>query len=414
MSIKRQWRGSMFRLSWGMCLLLSVLVHALFLAGSSVLPAGWLGTSPSPREEKRAAKVVGVRVVRTVERREGAKRQTPEERLPAIVKTNEEQESATRPETPEFASNRNTRSEGGRKDPDDLRAMPAQDGIERENGEIVLFDQERQDGDMSHERDGNRNARQHASASEPYQPLAQAAPPEGSEDAAETTPSHMGVPREAMLEEGPAREDLLQGRKERDEHVMQLPRAVMVPQPGGPGDPEKTAAVQELAKKISSGVERPPLNLPQLPLPPNARPVQKQPLYDPMFNVDSQPGFKTNERKTRQKGSFSFGRRPTLDVEATPMGTYQTVIYRLIGEQWYRQCEINRDLIVAGTVRIRLLIGHDGKVKSMTQTSRVGAGEVQKSFTFLAIKLAKLPAMPPEVRKAIVGESLEMYFDFNF
>ena len=26
------------------------------------------------------------------------------------------------------------------------------------------------------------------------------------------------------------------------------------------------------------------------------------------------------------------------------------------GEQWYRQCDLNRDLIVTGTVRIRILI----------------------------------------------------------
>ena len=96
------------------------------------------------------------------------------------------------------------------------------------------------------------------------------------------------------------------------------------------------------------------------------------------------------------------------------MGTYQAIIYRAIGEQWYRQCDLNRDLIVTGTVRIRILINKNGKVSSMRQTSRVGASEVQKSFTFLAIKLARLPAMPPEVSNMLVGDSLEMYFDFNF
>ena len=45
-------------------------------------------------------------------------------------------ESATRPEAPKFQSNRNTRAEGGRKDPDSSRDMPAQDGVERENGAV--------------------------------------------------------------------------------------------------------------------------------------------------------------------------------------------------------------------------------------------------------------------------------------
>lgn len=97
-------------------------------------------------------------MVKKVEPQLEGRKQEPSEYLPAVVKTNEEQESATRPEVPKFQSNRNTRAEGGRKDPDGDRDMPAQDGVERENGEIVLFNQERQDGDLSHERDGNKNA----------------------------------------------------------------------------------------------------------------------------------------------------------------------------------------------------------------------------------------------------------------
>lgn len=175
---------------------------------------------------------------------------------------------------------------------------------------------------------------------------------------------------------------------------MQLPHAVTLPRPG---EPEKPDALQELAKSIAKGADNPPLNLPNLNLPPNTRPAQKQPLYDPMFNAESQPGFKTHEQKTKQTGKFSFGRRPTLDVEATPMGTYQAIVYRAIGEQWYRQCDLNRDLIVTGTVRIRILINKNGKVSSMRQTSRVGASEVQKSFTFLALN-------SPGCRDAAGGE----------
>lgn len=118
-------------------------------------------------------------MVKKVEPQLESRRQEPAEYLPAIVKTNEEQESATRPEAPKFQSNRNTRAEGGRKDPDSSRDMPAQDGVERENGEIVLFDQNRQDGDLSHERDGNKNAAPGAAANVPYQPLEPSMPPAG-------------------------------------------------------------------------------------------------------------------------------------------------------------------------------------------------------------------------------------------
>lgn len=345
-------------------------------------------------------------MVKKVEPQLEGRKQEPSEYLPAVVKTNEEQESATRPEVPKFQSNRNTRAEGGRKDPDGDRDMPAQDGVERENGEIVLFNQERQDGDLSHERDGNKNASPGASSNVPYQPLEPSMPPAGHPGSLAHSPVKKGEPGK-LEEEKTARQNI----RHAQERAIQLPHAVVLP---SPGDSEKPDPLEELARSIAKGADNPPLNLPNLDLVPNTKPVQKQPLYDPMFNAESQPGFKTHERKTKQAGKFSFGRRPTLDVEATPMGTYQAIVYRAIGEQWYRQCDLNRDLIVTGTVRIRILINKNGKVSSMRQTSRVGASEVQKSFTFLAIKLARLPVMPPEVRSMLVGDSLEMYFDFNF
>lgn len=405
MSFKQRRRNGLFRLSWGMCLLLSVLAHLLLLGGSYLVPEEWLA-SPRPAQAPRRHAVVSARMVKKVEPEKKGTEIPRQEHLPSMVKTSEEQESATRPETPRFQSSRNTRAEGGRKDPDGSRDMPAQDGVKRENGEIVLFDQERQDGDLSHERDGNENADPGASASVPFQPLDPSSPPPGHPDAANPSPHTEGSPT-AADDEGLARQEKTPER----EHAMQLPHAVTVPRPG---KPEKQDALEELAKSIARGADHPPLNLPDLHLPPNRRPAQKQPLYDPMFNAENQPGFKTHERKTRLTGKFSFGRRPTLDVEATPMGRYQAIVYRAIGEQWYRQCDLNRDLIVAGTVRVRILIAKNGRVASMRQTSRVGASEVQKSFTFLAIKLARLPAMPPEVSGELVGDVLEMFFDFNF
>lgn len=178
MSFKQRRRNGLFRVSWSMCLLLSVLAHLFLLAGSYLVPEEWLA-SPRPAEAARRQVVVSARMVKKVEPHPEGRRQAPKEHLPAIVKTNEEQESATRPEAPKFQSNRNTRAEGGRKDPDSSRDMPAQDGVERENGEIVLFDQNRQDGDLSHERDGNKNAAPGAAANVPYQPLEPSMPPGG-------------------------------------------------------------------------------------------------------------------------------------------------------------------------------------------------------------------------------------------
>lgn len=115
MSFKQRRRNGLFRVSWSMCLLLSVLAHLFLLAGSYLVPEEWLA-SPRPAEAARRQVVVSARMVKKVEPHPEGRRQAPKEHLPAIVKTNEEQESATRPEAPKFQSNRNTRAEGGRKD----------------------------------------------------------------------------------------------------------------------------------------------------------------------------------------------------------------------------------------------------------------------------------------------------------
>ncbi|MEG1740749.1 MAG: hypothetical protein RR250_05430 [Akkermansia sp.] len=141
---------------------------------------------------------------------------------------------------------------------------------------------------------------------------------------------------------------------------------------------------------------------------------QSQPIYDPMFSSSSQPGFRTAERKTRTTGKFSFGRTASMDVAATPMGRYQEIIYRTIGACWYAQCDRNRDLIVTGTLRIRIWINSRGKVSSMRLMSRDGASVAQNSFTFLAIRQAPIPPMPPEVVQELSGGTMELFFDFNF
>ncbi|XBD73178.1 hypothetical protein ABFY27_09690 [Akkermansia massiliensis] len=100
MSFKQRRRNGLFRVSWSMCLLLSVLAHLFLLAGSYLVPEEWL-PSPRPAEAARRQVVVSARMVKKVEPHPEGRRQAPKEHLPAIVKTSEEQESATRPEAPD-------------------------------------------------------------------------------------------------------------------------------------------------------------------------------------------------------------------------------------------------------------------------------------------------------------------------
>lgn len=74
------------------------LAHLFLLAGTYLVPEEWL-SSPRPAEARRQV-VVTARMVRKVEPEKEGNRQASQERLPSVVKTSEEQESATRPSSP--------------------------------------------------------------------------------------------------------------------------------------------------------------------------------------------------------------------------------------------------------------------------------------------------------------------------
>lgn len=118
MSFRQRRRNGLFRVSWGTCLLLSVLAHLFLLAGICLVPEEWLA-SPRPAEAARRKVAVSARMVKKVEPQLEGRRQEPSEYLPAVVKTNEEQESATRPEVPtpeqqEYAGGRRPEGSGRR------------------------------------------------------------------------------------------------------------------------------------------------------------------------------------------------------------------------------------------------------------------------------------------------------------
>lgn len=401
-----------------------------------------------------------------------------EDQLPPVVKTHEDQESAQAPDDPHYASNRQTRAEGGPKAPDDIKEMPAQDGEKPKGDEIVLFDQSRRDGDIEHERDGNpanpsvaahrpveaetRTDASQARRGDPSladavnavmitpptslpEPVEQNIHPESREYTPNDMQPLVDRPRETPRdrERDPVAEELAladadeprevegDGRADRtaDETKEDLLAAIrntapmrdLMPNTRTVDDAATGGAAPEFFENAVNPQPAPNLSPAALARaifqqgggsPADTRP--KPAYYDPAFTPEAQPGFRTEEKKTRTTGRFSFGRKAALNVAATPMGRYQMVIYRAIAMCWYKQCDLNRDLIVPGTLHIRLLVDKKGKVADLRLLKMTGASTVQKSFTFLAIQQAPIPAMPPEAEEELVGDKLELYFDFHF
>lgn len=324
----------------------------------------------------------------------GGVRRRPVERVLQLVKPEEDKPMPfaktsadapeVLPEVADFVGERNTAESAAADAPQRVSdaPRPTLDGVERED--TAMADQERQDGDLQHEA--------LAAALPPVPPAGGALPPFQPQ-----TPQP--VPDESTPE-APA---------EGAASVLPMP-------PEAEGDVRVSSPVDNSEQRQPEQQVAEEQTLPQ-PLPAADEPATQLPVYDPSLAPHMQPdapGFRTHERRSRSTGRFVVGRNPALNVAATPQGHYEQEVYRRIAYQWYIACDDHRGDIVPGSIVISIRINRQGRLHNMELIRRTGAGVSQQAFTFAAIRRAALPPMPPAVRQEIVGELLELIFQFNF
>lgn len=376
----------------------------------------WLNRVLPLRPESERQPVAAVEPVRESE---APKEEEKQKEWPEWLKTTAWQKSPLKPDRVDFIGDRNTVASGGPKAPNDAALpMPAIDGRE-DRDELVLFDQERQDGDPETE-----GAEGVPGADVPM-PVRPAVPPVPAVPQADRDPKVLTDPDAAPVTEGlpgrGAKDGAAEGRPDGEgEDDREQPKDAGVPEKSDglgeaiaealrDGDPH----LPDTAKaKPLPGVDDAPLQpaVPAPPVEPKARPV----VYDPSLPMSSQPGFRSHERRTVSRGNFAFGSRPALNVASTPLGRYEALIYRRIAAKWYPLTDSHRGDMKPGSLKVRILINEKGYVVSLDLLQRVGAGAIQQSLTYRAIRQAELPPMPPDVREAIVGDMLELYFNFYF
>lgn len=382
-----------------LCLLLSLILHLIFLL-LITLSGEHRQHTPAPAAQPRQ------RLIRVQRSKPAAPEQTQQKpQQTPFAKTSADTPQAL-PEQPDYEGSRNTRAASAQ-DAEHLRSdkhAPAQTGEKKD--ELVTFEQERQDGDLNHE--GKKPQQPPAPPQPPLpenavteQPPQPEPPARGQEDAAGDTPQPDTADREnrtapttpaaAPRPPEPDGELLLRN----DEREQETPTA----------DTPATAAAQGTA----AGTD-------QSPAPPQNQRKRRPVFYDPSL-ATPQPdtiGFRTRERRSRSTGRFIMGRGAALNVTATPLGRYESEIYRRIAYHWYQACDEHRGDIIPGSITISLRINKSGHLENMDLVRRHGAGVIQQSFTFRAIRRASLPPMPNAVRQEIVGELLELIFTFNF
>ena len=139
-----------------------------------------------------------------------------------------------------------------------------------------------------------------------------------------------------------------------------------------------------------------------------------KPKQDSPENAAKDPGFRGNQEKTKLSGSISRKGKSALNVANTAMGRYQAALSRAIEAEWNMNCTKYRDFITPGILTLRFVIDENGKVRSVNVVEMVDAGEVQKGFTLNAIRQAKIPSIPNDLKKELDGEPIELLYNFYF
>lgn len=384
-----------------LCVLLSLLLH-LICTAVLVLTGGELNKPGSRAEAPPPDRTRIIRVQRSEAVLHQPEPQEEEQQKRPFAKTSADTHQAL-PEKEDYEGSRNTRAASA-PDAEHLRSekeAPAQRGEEKE--EVVTFDQERREGDLQHEG---------------QQPTTPPDPP--------LPPTEEQNDREQPETPAPGKEsaDADTPRPEADADINQTTQSVQSATPQQPephGDhllktdeekeEENNAELNATAttKGTATGDGK-------APAPPRKQQKRRPVFYDPSL-ANPQPntiGFRTHERRSRSSGRFVVGRGAALNVSATPLGRYESEIYRRIAYHWYRACDDHRGDIIPGSITISLRINKRGQLENMDLVRRHGAGVIQQSFTFRAIRRATLPPMPSTVRQEIVGELLELIFTFNF
>lgn len=460
-----------------LCAMLSVLLHVLVVWVLLMMPQQARMVAKPKGQSQHALRYLKVhrgvtrKAPKQQEEKEQPQTQKPENKR-AFAKTNPD-EAERIPLEAEFVGARNTTaaSQAGAEHLRSERLAPAMMGREEDPNPEVL-EQKRQDGAIEHEHlvaDGR------VAGGAPSAPASPAPPPPAPSPAATSSvavelpaasavvatpsapataqPQPPAPPPSAGKPEGTPGENPLTGepREARPgessasvsdpvstpEGELKLSREHEEPQP----DPQEGSHVRQgMVQGRTDATSVQPLTLqpqtfrPQMIQPQTLQPQQRlapapqprsssggarnqarmKPVYDPSLPAHAQPGFRTYERRSRSTGTFVIGRTPSLNVEATPRGRYEALLYRLIARSWYRACDEHRGEIIPGSLTIGVSIGRRGSIENLQLYGRRGASVHQQSFTFTAIRQAALPAIPDPVHKEMGCDILEMLITFHF
>ncbi|BCU75402.1 hypothetical protein [Luteolibacter sp. LG18] len=235
----------------------------------------------------------------------------------------------------------------------------------------------------------------------------------------ERTPDATGpdLPSQAGMKESAAVVETVEGKP-----AEPAPdRSVAAPSiPAVPAMPQEPVAEPSVAAKSTDLLEG-PLSVP-VPAPPPepekpslvpAEPPKPEPVPEVKPPVPAEPEAQA-AKKTELAGSISRTGKSAVNVIDTPLGRYRAVVSDAVQTGWLQNCERYQKYITAGYMTVKFQVEPDGKVKSVEVVEAVDCTDVQKGFTNQAIRAAKFPKIPNDLKKTLGKEPLEVTIIFYF
>lgn len=366
---------------WALAFGASLVLNLLLLVGAG----WWMIASKSWQRVPPMVQAVPEETVMIIPAEMLVPDEAPQEPAAArFARTSADQQSEA-PERASFIGERDTLATSDRAPDADAPPLPSQAGEPpRDEMDLETTESDYQDGALD-----APDAAVAETVAEPV-PMAPEVPPVPEAAAARGEEVESPGKAEEMVQT-PPRERLLDGPMPYDVPVSpEPPDAADDPKPRPPERPQ-----------LGNSDEMPPQDQ-----------VEDAPKPTPAAPED--PAFRGFQRKTAIRGSISRSGRSALDVADTPEGRYQAMVSRAVELEWQRNCARHRDFITPGYLTVRFFVDPGGKVRSVQFVGEMETGEVQKGFTLNSIRDARIPAMPPEVRKQLDGEPLELIFNFYF
>lgn len=311
----------------------------------------------------------------------------PPRAKPSFARTSSDQNSAA-PERADYIGERDTIATSDALPVAGAPEMPSQAGREpRRPGEIETTESQVQDGVLEHERIAQNAAK--PTPPQPSTPMPEDRPNEKPEaraperaDAIKPTPSQATEKPKAMA----------------SADTPSLPGDQIVERPSADEIEPKPRIADEAARDMKEKAEMAKAELPK-PTPPTK---------------SDEPGFRGNQTKTKLSGSITRKGRSALNVANTPMGRYHSALSRAVEAEWHKNCTKYRDFITPGILTVRFVIAPDSSVRTISVVEMIDAGEVQKGFTLSAIRQAKIPPIPSDLKAEIDDEPIELIYNFYF